>query len=203
MKYLLGALLAMAIVSPAYAADSAEVITTCGGQTYQTGAVVGLTQDTTGKLCTAGAAAGGSSAVYGPTANGSPAANPPVLMGGTADGTGTGNVGNAKIDSSGNQYAKTVPQAATTTNANSTVATGGTFQQIVASNTSRQSFDFQNRSGNGDNCYLFFGSAAASIAASIKVLDGQEYIRSTGVVPSDKISVTCDTNGDAYWAATQ
>lgn len=43
----------------------------------------------------AGGAGGG--AVYGPTANGSPAANPPVLMGGTVDGTATGNVANAMI----------------------------------------------------------------------------------------------------------
>lgn len=47
---------------------------------------------------------GGGGAVYGPTANGSPAANPPVLIGGTADATATGSVQNAKVDSSGNTY---------------------------------------------------------------------------------------------------
>ena len=43
----------------------------------------------------AGGAGGG--AVYGPTAVGTAAANPPVLTGGTADGTGTGAVGVWKI----------------------------------------------------------------------------------------------------------
>jgi hypothetical protein len=43
----------------------------------------------------AGGAGGG--AVYGPTAAGSAAANPPVLMGGTIDGTATGNVDNWKV----------------------------------------------------------------------------------------------------------
>lgn len=44
--------------------------------------------------------AGGS--VVGPTPNGSPAANPPLLMGGTSNGTATGNVGNWRVDGAGN-----------------------------------------------------------------------------------------------------
>jgi hypothetical protein len=54
----------------------------------------------------AGGAGGG--AVYGPTANGSAAANPPVLMGGTATGGATGNVANATIKA-GNTAATTDP----------------------------------------------------------------------------------------------
>ena len=45
-----------------------------------------------------GSGGGGSSgAVFGPTAAGSAAANPPVLSGGTVDGTATGAVDNAKV----------------------------------------------------------------------------------------------------------
>lgn len=44
-----------------------------------------------------GGGGGSSGAVFGPTAVGSAAANPPVLSGGTADGTATGNVGVWKI----------------------------------------------------------------------------------------------------------
>jgi len=40
---------------------------------------------------------GGGGAVFGPTAAASPAANPPVLIGGTVDGTATGNVDNWKV----------------------------------------------------------------------------------------------------------
>ena len=53
----------------------------------------------------AGGAGGG--AVYGPTAVGSAAANPPVLMGGTADGTATGLVSVAKVVSGIVQVANT------------------------------------------------------------------------------------------------
>jgi hypothetical protein len=44
-----------------------------------------------------GGGSGGGGAIYGPTAAGSAAANPPVLMGGTVDGTATGNVDNWKV----------------------------------------------------------------------------------------------------------
>ena len=46
-----------------------------------------------------GGGGSGGGAVYGPTAAGSAAANPPVLMGGTIDGTSTGNVDNWKVAS--------------------------------------------------------------------------------------------------------
>src|ERR1700676_5709541 len=45
-------------------------------------------------LQTTGGGGGGGGAVYGPTAAASPAANPPVLIGGTVDGSATGNVAN-------------------------------------------------------------------------------------------------------------
>ena len=51
-----------------------------------------------------GGGTGSSGAVFGPTANGSAAANPPVVIGGTATGGATGNVGNWKVDSSGTGY---------------------------------------------------------------------------------------------------
>lgn len=55
-------------------------------------------------------AAGGSGggAVYGPTANGSAAANPPVIIGGTATGGATGNVANAEVIA-GSSAGKTDP----------------------------------------------------------------------------------------------
>lgn len=44
-----------------------------------------------------GSGGGSSGAVFGPTAVGSPAANPPVVIGGTVDGTATGNVSVLKV----------------------------------------------------------------------------------------------------------
>lgn len=46
----------------------------------------------------------GNTVVIGPTADGSPATTPPVLMGGTVDGSATGNVGVAKVDAAGLAY---------------------------------------------------------------------------------------------------
>lgn len=46
----------------------------------------------------------GNVSVIGPTADGSPAANPPVLIGGTVDGSASGNVGVAKVDAAGLAY---------------------------------------------------------------------------------------------------
>lgn len=54
-------------------------------------------------LPTTGGGGGGGGAVFGPTAVGSAAANPPVLQGGTANGSATGNVQVIKVDSAGNQ----------------------------------------------------------------------------------------------------
>lgn len=84
-------------------ADPATVVATCGTQSDPVGSTRQQYQATTGNLCTsATGGGGGGGAVYGPTAVGSPAANPPVLVGGTADATATGTVQVQKVDSSGN-----------------------------------------------------------------------------------------------------
>lgn len=101
----------------------------------------------------------------------------------------------------------TVPLSAITVNTgSSTVTVGGTFQQGAAAGI-RKSIDFQNRSGNADACYLYFGTTAAANTAgtgkAIKVADGQEYLRSTGSIPADAVQVTCATTADAFYLAVQ
>jgi hypothetical protein len=78
---------------------SAIVVASCGTPpgTYTAGQPFALNIDTTGKLCTSGSGGGSGGAVYGPTAAGTAAANPPVLVGGTVDGTATGAVDNLKV----------------------------------------------------------------------------------------------------------
>jgi len=94
--------------------------------------------------------------------------------------------------------------AAATTTSSSTVTTGGTFQQLAAANTARLSLDFENKSGNGDICYLYLGTTgAATTALAVQVKDGQEYLRSSGAVPSDAVQATCATTGDKYYFAIQ
>lgn len=109
---------------------NAVVLGTCGTMNYPVGQARATTQDQTGTLCTKGGGGGSGGAVFGPTADGSPAANPPVLIAGTIDGTGTGNVGVAKIDAAGNGYV--LPGAITPTVPTTTLATGGTAQNIAA-----------------------------------------------------------------------
>lgn len=72
-----------------------------GGSTTANG--VGGSGLPTGAVAGSGGGSGGG-AVYGPTAVGSAAANPPVLLGGTANATATGAVQVLKVDSSGNGY---------------------------------------------------------------------------------------------------
>lgn len=96
----LSAAAAAIIASEAHAQSSNyTVVATCGTLTL-TQQTSGAFIDNTGKICTSATGGGGAGAVYGPTAGGSPAANPPVQIGGTADGTNTGTVEALKVDSS-------------------------------------------------------------------------------------------------------
>lgn len=54
----------------------------------------------------------GNQVVVGPTADGAPATTPPVLIGGTSDGTATGTVDVWKIDAAGIGYVNNAPSAA-------------------------------------------------------------------------------------------
>ena len=77
---------------------------TTSAPTYTTAKTDPLSLDTAGNLrvnCITGCSGGSGGAVYGPTANGSAAANPPVLMGGTQTASGTGIVSNWVVNSSG------------------------------------------------------------------------------------------------------
>ena len=83
-----------------------------------------------------------------------------------------------------------------TVNSSVTIATGNTFQQVLASNfgtsTQRQALTIQNNNTSTDNCWLFLGTTAnATKATSIILAPGQAYTRYWPFVPSDAIQVTC------------
>jgi hypothetical protein len=105
LRLVFAALFALLCWSPAQA-QMAIPIASCGTlpTTLTPGVSHPLYMDINGTLCTAGGGGGSSGAVFGPTAVGSPAANPPLLLGGTATGAATGAVQVAKVDASGNQY---------------------------------------------------------------------------------------------------
>jgi hypothetical protein len=83
----------------------------------------------------AGGAGGG--AVFGPTAAASPAANPPVLLGGTVDGTATGNVDNWKVASGIGYVSAAVTSSALPTGAATSAnqSTEITSLSTIATNT--------------------------------------------------------------------
>lgn len=101
--------------------------------------------------------------------------------------------------------------ASPVTNSSSTITTGGTFQTIAAAKTNRQSLDFVNIcniAGNctttTDECYLYFGTlASATTSNAIPVGPGQEYLRSSGTIPSAAINATCATTSDKFYLQTQ
>lgn len=95
-----------AVLAQAGGADQAQTVSACGtpNNTPVVGNVNAMTQDTTGKLCTSASGGGGGGAVFGPTAVGSAAANPPIIVGGTANATATGTVQVNKVDSGGDVF---------------------------------------------------------------------------------------------------
>jgi len=113
----------------------------------------------------------------------------------------TGNVTVVQPTASSLQ-ATALPGASATTNGASTITTGGTFQQLAAAASARLSVEFQNKTAS-DSCYLFFGPSGETTAKSVKISAGQDYLRSQGAIPSDRIAATCDTNGDVFYFATQ
>ncbi len=108
----------------------------CIDQTGSTSNVVALSGGTGLGAGFGGGGSGGSSgAVFGPTAVGSAAANPPVLMGGTANGAATGNVAVAEIKA-GNAFAASDPAVGVADpNVLSALNTGNSSLATIAANT--------------------------------------------------------------------
>lgn len=98
--------------------------------------------------------------------------------------------------------------AAATTNGSVTIATGSTFQSVLAvlgvSPAQRRSLTIQNNNTNGDNCWLFIGpTASATKATSILLGQGGSYQRYAPYIPSDNIAATCATTSDTLYVDTQ
>jgi len=163
-----------------------RVVTTCGTPlaTYTAGRPGALTLDTTGTLCTAGGG-GGAGAVYGPTAVGSAAANPPVLVGGTIDGTATGNVSVLKVVSgvgyincancSGGGISVTYGSAIGTVGTpNGYKDSSGNFQPILGDTTNGQWVSIKAGSIANTSFGATLGSSAVSAGAFVSgsVLSG-------------------------------
>jgi hypothetical protein len=102
-----------------------------------------------------------------------------------------------------------------TINGSVTIATGNTFQQVLAATTfavdqQRKSLTIHNNNTT-DNCWIAFGAvngvaitaANATKAESILLLPGGSYQRYFPYVPSDAIIGTCASNSDTLYIDTQ
>ncbi len=96
-------------------------------------------------------------------------------------------------------------QRLATTNSSVSITTGNTFQTITLPTPSNglQSLTIQNNNTNGDNCWVFIGSAAPTAAASIILGAGGSYTRYWPYIPSDVLKATCATTADTLYVDTQ
>lgn len=92
-----------------------QTVASCGTapSTRSAGIPYPVLMDTNGNFCTNASGSGSGSAVFGPTATGSAAANPPVLIGGTVDGTATGLVQGETVKAASTAALQTDPAAVT------------------------------------------------------------------------------------------
>lgn len=101
-------------------------------------------------------------------------------------------------------------QAAPSINISGAVTTGGTFQTFAGVGANRKSLDFVNICNVAakctaltNKCYLYLSTGVATTDKAIPVAAGVEYLRATGIIPSDSIQITCDGNGDKFYLAVQ
>ena len=154
------------------------VVSSCGTQSITAGQFGYLTEDTTGTLCSAGGGGGGGGgAVFGPTAAGTAAANPPVLMGGTVDGTATGAVDNWKV-SAGVGFVQ-FPSAQSISVASGGIASGGLAAGAMV------------------DLLTMRGSASGGTAAADAILNGGIYNSSAPTLTTgQQASLQLDASGN-------
>lgn len=94
---------------------------------------------------------------------------------------------------------------AQTTNASAVIATGNTFQTVLAAvtaNNQRRSLTIQNNNAS-DACWVYVGAGSATKGTAIALAAGQSYTRYYPYVPSDAIQATCATTSDTLYIDTQ
>ena len=89
---------------------------------------------------------------------------------------------------------------ATSTDASGTVATGGTFQSVLAANGNRKGCTIQNPTTASEVLYVYFGpNASATTANSFSLAAGAAVSCAiSGIILDDNVSVTGATTGHAF-----
>jgi len=86
----------------------------------------------------------------------------------------------------------------TLTNSSSTIATGGTSQQVVASNSSRKYFAIQNISDTA--MYLGVGYTPTTTTGILLSASGGGFVFESSFIPTSAINILCATTGKAFVA---
>lgn len=98
------------------------------------------------------------------------------------------------------------PVNRSTLNVSVVIATGGTFQTVLASNfgtsTQRQQLTVNNNNA-AHSCWIYLGSGTATAGTSILLLAGASYRREWPFVPSDQIQATCANSSDTLYVDVQ
>ncbi|MDP3853144.1 hypothetical protein [Phenylobacterium sp.] len=98
----------------------------------------------------------------------------------------------------------TQPRAATTTDASSTVTTGGTFQTVFASSASRLGCFIQNPITASETLFVYEGTGTATTAKSINLAPGAAFnCNAGGIVVTGLVQVTAATTAHAFVAKSQ
>lgn len=90
------------------------------------------------------------------------------------------------------------PGNKTTTNSSVTIATGNTFQTVLAASGTRSSLTIENNNAS-DSCWVFIGAGSAAKATSILLTSGGSYQRYFPFVPADAIQATCASTSDTLY----
>ncbi|MBU3721210.1 MAG: hypothetical protein FGM22_10780 [Burkholderiaceae bacterium] len=106
----------------------------------------------------------------------------------------TDNGGSLTVD--GTVTANVVIPSGTVTNRSSTITTGGTSQQVAASNTSRKYFLIQNISDT--DMYLGVGYTPTTTTGILLSKNGSGITFESGFIPTSAINVLCATTGKAF-----
>lgn len=113
-------------------------------------------------------------------------------------GTDGTNLRAISVDTSGRPNTNIIPQSGNITTRSSTITTGGTSQQVAASNTSRKYFAIQNISDT--DMYLGVGYTPTTTTGILLTKSGGGLAFESTFIPTQAINILCATTGKAFVA---
>lgn len=148
----------------------------------------------------------GNPIVVGAAANGAPVAANPVLIAGS-DGTdartlATDASGNLKIVTPAGQVVTTQLSNSSYTDRSGTITSGGTAQQLCASNSTRKKLYVINTddTGTSESLWINFTTTAVRAHPSIELKVGAQWAEDASACSNEAVSVIATTTGHAWTA---